>query len=201
MTRVFVSYSPEDNYFVDFLVELLKSHRVDVWIDRSDLRAGAAFTSEIEQALATCDSLLVVVSHHSSRSRWITREISTFKAVSPDRAVIPLVLDAGVDADEIYDGLKQVKHLRFHKSMLDSFTDFLRLLDRTLFPVTENRRAPDRRAGERRVGERRTGPIERRLRVGIWQGYTRATGRSEFEPLERIRPWPTNRGSPMRRSS
>ena len=186
MTRVFVSYSPEDNYFVDFLIELLKFHRVDVWIDRSDLRAGATFTSEIEQALASCDCLLVVVSHHSSRSRWITREISTFEAMHPDRAVIPLVLEAGVDVDEIYDGLGQVKQLRLHESMLESFRELLRLLGHPLFPMVENRQTPDRRSGERRHGERRTGPIERRLRVGIWQGYSRATGRSEFEPLDRI---------------
>jgi hypothetical protein len=29
MTRVFVSHSSEDNYFVDFLAELLKFHHVD----------------------------------------------------------------------------------------------------------------------------------------------------------------------------
>src|SRR5437764_13645843 len=70
--------------------------------------------------------------------------------------------------------------------MLESFRELLRLLGRTLFPVAENRRTPDRRSRERRMVERRTGPIERRLRVGIWQGYSRATGRSEFEPLDRI---------------
>src|SRR5260370_41096627 len=97
MTCVFVSHSSEDNYFVDFLIELLKFHRVDIWVDQSNLKAGSVFPSDIEQALATCDSMLVVISQHSSESRWITREISAFKAVNADRPVIPLVIDAEAD--------------------------------------------------------------------------------------------------------
>src|SRR5450759_2349829 len=163
MTRVFVSHCSEDNYFVDFLIELLKFHRVDVWADRSDLRAGATFPSDIEQALASCDTLLVVISQHSSRSQWMTREISTFKAVNPDRAVIPLVLAAEAEVDDIYEGLRLVKHLQCYESLLESFRELLRLLSQTLFPVVENRRVHDRRSEDRRAGDRRTRSIEQRL--------------------------------------
>jgi TIR domain len=184
MARVFVSYRSEDSYFVDFLVELLKFHHVDVWVDRNDLHAGATFTSDIERALTTCDNLLVVLSRHSARSRWMTREISTFKASNPDRAVIPLVLDPETDVNEIYDGLGLIQHLRCYESLLESFTALLRLLGQELFPPVERRNTLERRSeGRRSINERRRSSIEKRLRVGIWKGYGKLTGKGELEPL------------------
>src|SRR6266849_1058265 len=94
MTQVFVSYCSEDNYFAGFLIELLEFHYVGVWFDQKNLEAGGEFISEIEQALATCDAMIVVISRHSPKSRCMTREVSHFRAVHPGRPVIPLVLDA-----------------------------------------------------------------------------------------------------------
>src|SRR5215813_5893889 len=187
MTRVFVSYSSEDSYFVDFLIELLKFHHIDVPFDPSALRAGTSFTTAIEQALTSCDCLVVVVSHHSSRSRWMTREVSTFTAINPDRAVIPLVLDADADTNEIYEGLGLIQHLRCYESLLESLRELLRQLGQTLFPVTERRGVADRRSEDRRVplGDRRKTSIEERLRSGISKAYHQITGKGDLEPLSR----------------
>ncbi len=188
MTSVFVSHSSKDNYFVDFLIELLRFHRVHTWADRSDLEAGGTFTSEIEQALAECENLLVVISQHSLGSPWITREISHFKAIDPNRPVIPLMLDATVDPDEIYEGLGLVTQLRLYESFLASLRELLRLLGRSLFPPTENRRVPDRRSKERRQHslDRRISSIEIRLRVGL-DNYVERSGRNLLEPMSRWR--------------
>ena len=115
----------------------------------------------------------------------MAREISTFKAVNPDRAVIPLVLDEEADVNEIYDGLGQVQQLRCYESMLESFRQLLELLGgNTLFPALERRSTQDRRVEDRRQQtDRRTEPIQRRLRVGIWKAYSELTGRGEFDPL------------------
>ena len=186
MTSAFVSHSSQDDYFVDFLIELLEYHRIDVWVDRSHLKAGVTFTTEIEEALASCDSLVAVLSHHSSGSPWMTREISTFKALNPDRLVIPLVLDREADVDAIYEGLGLVKQLRCYESLLKSFSELLSLLGRTLFPVIERRASPDRRAEDRRThGDRRKASTEHRMRVGIWLSYTKRTGRAEYDLLEK----------------
>jgi hypothetical protein len=89
-----------------------------------------------------------------------------------------------VDVNEIYEGLGLLKQIRCYESLLGSLRELLRLLERTLFPVVENRTVPDRRAEDRRSHDRRKSPIERRLRVGIWTDYSKLTGRSEFDPLE-----------------
>jgi hypothetical protein len=186
MTRVFVSHSSKDNYFVGFLAEVLKYHRIDVWIDQSDLKAGGDYTLAIERALEACDSMIVVISENSSKSQWVAREISAFKA-REDRLVIPLVLDASADPDDIYEGLGLITQLRCYESFLESFRELMRLLGGALFPVTENRKITDRRAGERRQqpGERRSGSIERRLRVGM-HDYVQSSGRDLVEPMDRM---------------
>jgi len=186
MTRVFVSHSSKDNYFVGFLAEVLRYHRIDVWTDQSDHRAGEEFTLAIERALEACDSMIVVISENSSKSQWVTREISAFKA-QQGRLVIPLVLDARADPDEMYEGLGLVTQLRCYESLLESFRELLRLLGGTLFPVTENRKTPDRRAAERRQqpSDRRSGSIERRLRFGMHE-YIRSAGRDLVEPMDRM---------------
>jgi TIR domain len=188
MTRVFISHCAEDNYFVDFLVELLRFHRVGVWVDQSNLAAGADFTAEIEQGLADCDAMILVISRNSPKSKWITRELTHFRAVNADRPVIPLVLDAAADPDAIYEGLKTVTQLRCYESYLECFRELLRLLDRPLFPDIENRKIPDRRAGGRREQpvDRRKSPVERRLRVAM-DDYIESTGRDLLAPMSRWR--------------
>jgi hypothetical protein len=188
MTSVFVSHSSEDNYFVDFLIELLKFHRVDVWVDRRNLEAGSTFTSDIERALATCESMVVVISQHSSRSPWVTREIAHFKAQNSSRLVIPLMLDAKADPDKIYEGLGLVTQLRCYESLLDSLRELLRLLGRALFPPLENRKIPDRRSESRRQQstDRRKASMDKRLRVGLVR-YVEGSGRNLLEPMHRWR--------------
>jgi TIR domain len=188
MTSVFVSHSSEDNYFVDFLIELLKFHRLDVWADRTNLEAGGTFTADIEQALAACENMVVVLSQRSAKSSWITREVAHFRAVDASRPIIPLLLDGKADPDQIYEGLGLVTHLRCDESLLASMRELLRRLGRPLFPPVENRKTPDRRSSGRRgrPADRRTSSIERRLRVGL-DKFVEGAGVNLLEPMARWR--------------
>lgn len=183
MTKVFVSHCSEDDYFVDFLVELLKFHYIDVWVDRSNLQTGGNFPADIEQALANCDAMIVVISRNSARSHWITRELTQFRAVNTDPLVIPLILDAKADLDKIYEGLGLTTQLRCYESYLESFRKLLQVLGHRLFPQEERRKAPDRRAESRRRTEYdRRNPI-RRLRSMLYD-YVENTGRDLLRSLE-----------------
>jgi len=187
MARVFISHCSADNYFVDFLAELLRNHRIDVWADLSNLEAGNEFTAEIETALEASDALIVILSKSSPQSKWMTRELSRFKAVNDGRPVVPVVLEPGVDLDDVYEGLSLVTHLRCYESMLVAFREILRLLGRELFPVVENRQAPDRRAADRRAeqADRRRGANQRlRLRKAL-NDYVESAGWGLFKPMSR----------------
>jgi hypothetical protein len=183
MTKVFISHCSEDDYFVDFLVELLKFHYIDVWIDQSNLQTGGNFPTDIEQALANCDAMIVVISQHSSQSHWITREITQFRAVNSDRLVIPLVLDAKADPDKFYEGLSLTTQLRCYESYLESFQKLLQILGHRLFPHEERRKAADRRSeGRRLTPYDRRNPV-RRLRSVLYD-YVENTGRDLLKSME-----------------
>jgi hypothetical protein len=186
MTSVFVSHCSDDNYFVDFLIELLRFHRLEVWADRSNLEAGGIFTADIERALAASENMVVVISQRSAKSTWVTREVSHFKALDASRPVIPLLLDGKADPDKTYEGLGLVTHLRCDESLLGSLRELLRLLGRSLFPPVENRSTPDRRSAARRSQspDRRTGSAEKRLRVGL-DRFVEGAGCNLLEPMTR----------------
>ena len=146
MTRVFVSHCPEDYYFVDFLTELLKFHHVGAWVDRSSLEAGGEFPSDIEQALATCGALIIVISQHSPKSQWMAREVGHFRAANADRPVIPLVLDAAADPDKVYEGLGMITHSDSMKASLKAFASFCNCWTAASFPTS--------RTGRYQIGDR-----------------------------------------------
>lgn len=71
----FVSYSHEDDAFVQQLVLRLQSAGLNVWYANDDLRAGVKLYDQITEAIRRQDKLLVVLSAHSMASEWVTTEL------------------------------------------------------------------------------------------------------------------------------
>lgn len=89
MADIFVSYSSSDRERVRPIVEALETAGWSVWWDRK-IEAGRAFDREIEQAIDTAKSVLVVWSEHSIDSDWVRNEASE----GLDRGVlVPVALD------------------------------------------------------------------------------------------------------------
>ena len=61
-TEVFVSHSHKDQAFVDWLVGVLRRHRVPVWYSDTDIRGAQQWHDEIGRALQRCDWFVVVLS-------------------------------------------------------------------------------------------------------------------------------------------
>lgn len=74
---IFVSYSHDDSDFADRLVAQLVRHRVQVWIDKWELRVGDSLTQRIQSALTDASALLVLLSPSSVKSSWVEREITS----------------------------------------------------------------------------------------------------------------------------
>ena len=214
MTAVFVAYRAEADYFAGFLIELLRSHRVDVRAAQGDgadpLPAGLA------GALAASDMLVVIVSGRAAGPDPALPEVTAFRAARPGRPVVALLLDPAAEAATAAPGLADAVWLRCHESMLESLRALLRLLGRRLFAAggqparggvaRAETREPDHRVADQRVadqrvadqrvadqrladrraaaGDRRKSPVEQRLRVGMYK-YLRGDGRDLLEPVRR----------------
>jgi hypothetical protein len=73
---VFICHSSDDKAFVRTLARDLKSAGIKVWLDHWELLPGDSLSEKIQAGLAGSSWLLVVVSKHSVKSRWVRRELN-----------------------------------------------------------------------------------------------------------------------------
>lgn len=92
--RVFVSYSHKDRTIVERLVQNLKSEGIDVWIDQFELIAGESIRRSIEDAIASIDIFLIILSPNSSTSTWVQEELDLMfdRSTHQGAVLIPVVV-------------------------------------------------------------------------------------------------------------
>jgi hypothetical protein len=93
---VFISYSHEDEGFVDKLAVHLTLSKVHVWVDRWELHVGDSIIAKIQQVIQEASALIVVLSHASVQSEWCKKELSAglVRELEEKRVVVlPLLLE------------------------------------------------------------------------------------------------------------
>jgi hypothetical protein len=88
----FISYSREDSEFALRLAEDLKAAGAAVWLDQLDIAPGARWARAVEEALAACPRMLVILSPSSASSTNVDDEVSF--ALEEKKAVIPVLYRA-----------------------------------------------------------------------------------------------------------
>jgi hypothetical protein len=74
MHEIFVSYSRRDQATAQALAVALSAIGLSVWIDKSDIREGDAYDTQIEDAIAQTRVVIVLWSQHSVKSHWVRAE-------------------------------------------------------------------------------------------------------------------------------
>lgn len=74
--HIFISYSHQDNAFVNRLTQDLQRQQIDVWIDQQGIQGGEAWRKAIVDGINQCDAFLIVLSPDSTTSRNVTKELS-----------------------------------------------------------------------------------------------------------------------------
>ncbi|WP_457350804.1 SUMF1/EgtB/PvdO family nonheme iron enzyme [Roseateles sp. P5_D6] len=93
---IFLSHSHKDKPFVRRLAADLQAHGVRVWVDEAEMMIGDSLVAKIGEALETMSFVGAVLSVHSVKSPWVTRELDI--AINHEIAgrrvkVLPLVID------------------------------------------------------------------------------------------------------------
>jgi len=73
--RVFVSHSNADAWIAQVISDKIELLGAETWLDENDLEGGAFLDDSIIKAIRSSDELLVLISHVSISSHWITLEI------------------------------------------------------------------------------------------------------------------------------
>lgn len=87
--HIFISYSRADGEFALQLARDLRKAGIDIWLDRLDIPPGARWDRAVEEALNTCERLLIVLSPSSAKSENVQDEIGF--AMREKRPIIPVL--------------------------------------------------------------------------------------------------------------
>lgn len=130
---IFISYSHEDNAFVDRLAMQLVAYKAKVWLDRWELHVGDSLIRRIQDAIAGASALLVVLSKAAVKSEWCNKELSAglVRELEEKRIVVLPVLkeDCAIPLflrDKLYADFRE------------NFDDGLRTILESIAKVTSN---------------------------------------------------------------
>ena len=74
MHELFISYCRHDSDAANALADTLYKAGLSVWLDRKGIQEGAAFDTQIEEAIAQTRVVIVIWSEHSVKSHWVRAE-------------------------------------------------------------------------------------------------------------------------------
>jgi len=119
--RAYISYSHRDERWATWLHRALESYRVPrklvgtqtqvgkvpkriqpVFRDRDDLSSASDLSSEVKDALARSENLIVICSPRSAASHWVNEEIREFVRLGKQSRIFCIIIDgdpASADAD------------------------------------------------------------------------------------------------------
>jgi len=95
ISPLFISYSHDDNTFVDKLEAQLNAKGVRFWRDSHDLKAGR-IEKQIDRAISQNQTVLLILSKNSLKSDWVEHEVRTARELEKGMGrdvLCPVTLD------------------------------------------------------------------------------------------------------------
>ncbi len=86
---IFISYSRHDGEFALSLGRDLRTHGADLWIDQLDIPPGRRWDREVERALRSCQTVIVVLSEDAVASEHVMDEVGY--ALGESKRVVPVL--------------------------------------------------------------------------------------------------------------
>lgn len=110
----FLSHASADKPFIRQLAADLTDNGIDVWLDEQRIRVGDSIPDAIAQGLAESDFFLISISHNSTNSEWVKKELNNAMVTEVQRRhvhILPLKLDdtqmPGIISDKLYADFSQ----------------------------------------------------------------------------------------------
>jgi hypothetical protein len=174
----FISYSRSDSSFAIKLAKDLKSAGFEVWLDQLDIPTGARWDDEVEAALESCKTFVIVLSPESIQSQNVKDEVGF--AIDSGKDILPVRIKSG----DIPFRLRRFQYVDFSKK---SYPENLKEIKSLLSAMGH---VPGARAGETELPVEEAAPTQKRM-----QAVTPASDPQPTTPLRRK----TDRVAPARR--
>lgn len=122
--KLFISYCHKDKSAVHCIVDQLRSHGLDIWLDEYEIDFGDNLLSRIDQAIRECDMPLLFLSKSTPNANYAKWETSLFYRKIIEQSYIKknwfLVKMDSVDFDNIYQGLGGYKYFNMTEESIES---------------------------------------------------------------------------------
>ena len=106
--RVFLSYSRANEEYVSELQLRLRHADIYAWRDKTNIPGSSDWAKVLETALKELDTMLVVVSPESAKSKWVEKECKEFRAMG--KPVFPYIGEMA-SKDDLPDYLKSLEYI------------------------------------------------------------------------------------------
>ena len=96
MKKLFISYSHKNIEKVSYLVNMIASPNIDIWMDEKSIAPGQRYTTAILEAIHDSDVYVIFLSCDCLNSSWVMNEMDFAikeKIVRQDFRVLPVLLD------------------------------------------------------------------------------------------------------------
>lgn len=94
--KIFLSHSSEDKPFVEKLAKDILGLKIDVWLDKWEIKVGDSLINKIEEGLESSDYLIIVLSKNSVKSAWVKKELNAIlcdEIYSNTIKILPVLID------------------------------------------------------------------------------------------------------------
>ena len=105
--RVFLSHSSSDKPAVEALARGLAERGIDPWFDQWEMGPGDDLVARINEGLAAADAGIIVLSEHTSGSRWVEAELSNliYNRIQEGQLLLPVKVADGSPVPELIKSL------------------------------------------------------------------------------------------------
>lgn len=121
--EVFISYSSKEKEIADLVRETLENNGVSCWMAPESIPASSGYASEITEAISNCKVVVLILSHPSMESKWVTKEIDF--AICENKPIIPFHIDDSKLNKTFQLYLNNVQHIDAYKRINMALTDLL----------------------------------------------------------------------------
>jgi len=124
MIRIFISYSSADASFADRLASDLTSFGMEVFYAKWEIKVGDSIIDKINEALASHDHLIIILSRNSVKSKWVKKELnsSLIRQLQQKEISIKPIL---IENCKIPPLLSDIKYADFRNDYNDGFNELI----------------------------------------------------------------------------
>ena len=125
---VFLSHSAKDAQMAEKIAADLRALKYPVWYADWAIAPGQSIVEKITEGLTRSDTLIILLSENSVRSKWVEHELNTAlmnRLNGQDVTVLPVLISGG----ELPDSLQGVKYIDMRENFQKGFTKLLDVLE------------------------------------------------------------------------